>query len=100
MAADFYDILSRFPHWERNVWIDISVTGPMLAGGPYAEQFTWVLRKVGIDRVVFGSDYPVDHPLEAIRAVAELGFTDAEQAAILHDNAAALLADKPLADER
>jgi predicted TIM-barrel fold metal-dependent hydrolase len=70
----FYDILSRFP--------------------------AWVLRKVGIDRVVFGSDYPVDDPLDAIRAVAELGFTDEEQAAILHDNAAALLVDKPLADER
>ena len=53
-----------------------------------------------IDRVVFGSDYPVDHPLDAIRAVVELGFTDAEQAAILHDNAAALLTTKPLNDDR
>ena len=86
-----YDVLARYPGWARNVWIDISVTGPMLAGGPFAEQFAWVLRKVGIDRVVFGSDYPVDDPLAAIRGVAELGFTDAEQAAILHDNAAALL---------
>jgi len=87
-----YDILARYPEWGRNVWIDISVTGPMLAGGPFAEQFTWVLRKVGVDRVVFGSDYPLDHPLTAVRAVAKLGFTDEEQAAILHDNAAALLA--------
>jgi uncharacterized protein len=86
-----YDVLNRFPGWERNVWIDISVTGPMLAGGPFAEQFAWVLRKVGTDRVIFGSDYPVDDPLTAIGGVAELGFTDEEQAAILHDNAAALL---------
>jgi uncharacterized protein len=91
-------ILARYPWWGRNVWIDISVTGPMLAGGPFAEQLTFVLRKVGTDRVVFGSDYPVDDPLEAIRAVAELGFTDEEQAAILHDNAAALLGDEPSAD--
>jgi predicted TIM-barrel fold metal-dependent hydrolase len=86
-----YDVLARFPGWARNVWVDISVTGPMLAGGPFAEQFAWVLRKIGIDRVVFGSDYPVDDPLTAIRGVAELGFTDAELAAILHDNAAELL---------
>ena len=66
----------------------------MLAGGPFAEQFAWVLRKVGIDRVVFGSDYPLDDPLAAVRAVAVLGFTDEEQAAILHDNAAALLSDE------
>jgi predicted TIM-barrel fold metal-dependent hydrolase len=67
------------------------VTGPMLVGGPFADQFSWVLRKHGIDRVLFGSDYPVDDPLTAVKAVAGLGFTDAEQAAILHDNAAALL---------
>jgi uncharacterized protein len=86
-----YDILARFPGWQRNVWVDISVTAPMLAGGPYAEHFAWVLRKVGVDRVVFGSDYPVDDPLTALRSVAALGFTDDEQAAILYDNAAALL---------
>jgi uncharacterized protein len=88
-----YEILARYAWWRRRVWFDISATGPLLAGGPFAEQFTWVLRKIGIDRVVFGSDYPLDDPLAAIRAVAALGFTDDEQAAILHDNAAALLAD-------
>jgi hypothetical protein len=87
----FYDILARYPWWRRNVWVDISATGPLLAGGPFAEQFTWVLRKVGIDRVIFGSDYPIDDPLAAAAAVAKLGFTGEEQAAILHDNAAALL---------
>jgi hypothetical protein len=86
-----YDILSRYPWWQRNVWTDISATGPMLAGGPFADQFTWVLRKFGTDRVLFGSDYPIDDPLAAVAAVAKLGFTDEEQAAILHDNAAALL---------
>jgi uncharacterized protein len=89
-----YDILERYPGWRRNVWVDISVTGPMLAGGPFAEQFAWVLRKLGVDRVLFGSDYPLDDPLTAARAVAGLGFTDDEQAAILHDNAAALLNDE------
>jgi uncharacterized protein len=89
-----YDILARYPWWRRNVWIDISVTGPLLAGGPFAEQFAWVLRKVGVDRVVFGSDYPMDDPQTAMRAVAALGFTDEEQAAILHDNAAELLDGK------
>lgn len=87
-----YDILARYPWWQRNVWTDISATGAMLAGGPFTEQFTWVLRKFGADRVLFGSDYPIDDPLAAVAAVAKLGFTDEEQAAILHDNAAALLA--------
>jgi predicted TIM-barrel fold metal-dependent hydrolase len=86
-----YDIIGRYPWWGRNVWIDISVTGALLADSPFAEQLVWVLRKVGADRVIFGSDYPVDEPLAALRAFVELGFTDAEQAAILHDNAEALL---------
>jgi uncharacterized protein len=86
-----YDILARYPWWRRNVWVDISVTGALLAGGPFADQFAWVLRKVGVDRVVFGSDYPLDDPQEAVRKVVTLGFTDEEQAAILHDNAAELL---------
>jgi len=89
-----YDVMGRYPWWRRNVWVDISVTGPMLAGGPFAEQFTWVLRKVGTDRVIFGSDYPLDDPMTAARAVADLGFTVAEQAAILHDNAESLLIGK------
>ena len=70
------------------------MTGLLFAGSPFAEQLTWVLRRVGTDRVIFGSDFPVDDPLTAARAVAELGFTDAEQAAILHDNAASLLDGK------
>jgi hypothetical protein len=89
-----YDIVARYPEWRRNVWVDISVTAAMLAGSPFAAQLVWVLRKVGVDRVVFGSDYPVDDPITAIRGVAELGFTDDEQAAILHDNADALLNEK------
>ncbi len=63
----------------------------MLANGPFAEQFTWVLRKVGTDRIVLGSDYPLDDPLQAVRAVQQLGFSESELAALMHDNAAELL---------
>ena len=86
-----YDFMARYPWWPRRVWVDISATVSLLAGSPFAEQFAWVLRKVGIDRVVYGSDYPLDDPVEAIEAVRSLGFSDAELAAVLHDNAAALL---------
>ncbi|HEY0935439.1 MAG TPA: amidohydrolase family protein [Trebonia sp.] len=93
-----YETLSRYPGWGRNVWVDISFTGPMLAGGPFAGQFAWVLRKFGTDRVLFGSDYPLDEPKAAVSAVDALGFTDEEQAAILHDNAAELLKDEEQAE--
>lgn len=86
-----YEILANYEWWPRKVWVDISGTGSLLAGSPFAEQFTWVLRKMGVDRVLFGSDYPVYDPGEAIGAVAALGFTDEEQRAILYENATRLL---------
>jgi uncharacterized protein len=87
-----YEIVARYPFWPRQVWIDVSATASLLANGPFAEQFVWVLRKVGTDRVLFGSDYPLDDPRVALDAVRSLGFDDDELHAILHDNAAALLA--------
>ena len=87
-----YEILARYEWWPRKVWVDVSATASLLAGGPFAEQFTWVLRKMGVDRVLFGSDYPVVDPGGAVEAVAALGFTEEEQRAILYGNAAGLLA--------
>ncbi|HEY1572505.1 MAG TPA: amidohydrolase family protein [Pseudonocardiaceae bacterium] len=86
-----YHMLAKYPWWKRNVYIDVSVAAPTFADGPYAEQFVWILRKVGIDRILFGSDFPLYSPIEALDAVGSLGFTDQEQAQILHDNAATLL---------
>lgn len=86
-----YHILAKYPWWKRNVYIDISAAAPMFAESPFTEQFVWVLRKVGIDRILFGSDFPLYSPTEALDAVRSLGFTDQEQAQVLHDNAAPLL---------
>ena len=66
----------------------------MFANSPFAEQLSWVLRKVGTDRLIFGSDYPLDDPLGAIEAVGQLGFAEPELQAILHDNAAGLLGQR------
>jgi uncharacterized protein len=86
-----HEILSHFTWWPRRVWFDISATSALLADGPFAEQFVWVLRKIGIDRVVFGSDYPYDSPRVALDAVRSLGLDADELDAVLYDNAAALL---------
>ncbi len=86
-----YEILARYPFWKRQVWVDISVTAALLAGGPYVEQFVWVLRKVGMDRILFGSDYPLDDPGTALAAVRSLGLTEDELRLVLCDNAASLL---------
>lgn len=54
-----------------------------------------VLRRLGIERVCFGSDYPWFDPAADGTRVAELpGLTGAERAAILGENARRLLAER------
>ncbi len=86
-----YEILARYPWWRRNVWIDLSATASLFSGGPFAVQLAWVLRKVGIDRLLFGSDYPLDNPRGSVQAVIKLGFKKEELAKIFHENATKLL---------
>jgi uncharacterized protein len=82
-----YEVLSRYDWWRRNVWVDLSAAGPLFATSPYREQFVWVLRHVGVDRLLFGSDYPLDDPGPAAEAVAGLGFTGSELSRVFYRNA-------------
>ncbi|MEJ7774565.1 MAG: amidohydrolase family protein [Nocardioidaceae bacterium] len=85
-----YEILGRYPWWRANVWHDVSWAAAAWASSPYAEQFSWVCRKVGVDRLLFGSDFPLDDPVTALQSLDELGFSGEEIASIAHDNAASL----------
>jgi uncharacterized protein len=78
----------------RNVWFDVSVIAVAYANSPVAAELVWTLRQVGMDRVLFGSDWPVDTPGRAAEAVRQLGFTPEEQRRVFHDNAADLLGIK------
>jgi uncharacterized protein len=82
-----HDVLVRYPFWKRNIWVDLSATTSLLAGSPFAEQYLWSLRRVGADRLLFGSDYPFDPPVRAVDAVRRLGFTRPELDRVLYRNA-------------
>jgi predicted TIM-barrel fold metal-dependent hydrolase len=84
----------RFPWYANNVWFDLSVVAELYADSPFEDELVFVCRRVGVDRVLFGSDFPVTTPERALDRVRALGFTTDEQRAILHDNAAALLAPR------
>lgn len=49
-------------------------------------------RQVGIDRVMFGTDYPWFDPVLDSQRIQRLPLTDDEKQAVLHDNAIRLLA--------
>ena len=74
-----------------NVWFDISAIAPTYADSPVQPEFVWTLRKVGINHILFGSDWPVYTPEEAVKAVRSLGLTEAEQKQVFYDNAVQLL---------
>jgi len=74
-----------------NVYFDLSAIAVTYAESPVRPELVWTMRKIGIDRFLFGSDWPVDTPAVAEAAVRHLGLSVSEQRRIFHDNAAELL---------
>lgn len=70
----------------ENLWFDCSSTfywlEPALAGN--------LIRLLGTDRVMFGSDYPMWTPETELRTLLSLGFTDSELENILSNTAKAV----------
>lgn len=87
-----FGVLKAYPKlYQRNVWLELSAVSRMVAGSPsLTEQLRHTCRFVGVDRVLFGSDYPVLAPAQAVADVHALGFDAEEERSIFHDNAAAL----------
>ena len=86
-----FGMLRKFTYYKRNVWFDLAMTAHVFADSPYEDELVWVTRLIGTDRILLGSDYPIDAPGHAVADVMRLGYTAEEQQQILHDNAAALL---------
>ena len=70
--------LEMYPWWKRNLWMDISFTLPHFVDSPRRETLLWTLRTIGIDRVLFASDYPAHTPRETRDAVLRAGFSAEE----------------------
>ena len=83
--------ITAYPWFPRNVWVDLSFTSHMFVGSPVAPELVWVARQIGVDHVLFGSDFPVVTTEQAIADVERLGFTEAELRRIFYDNAHDLL---------
>ena len=87
-----YAVLSHhYPDMRPHVYFDGSAVVPMVAGGPFAEHLMFVIRRVGVEWFLFGSDYPFHTSPQALDVFRSLGLNEGEERAILHDNAAALL---------
>ncbi|WP_425562878.1 hypothetical protein [Marivirga lumbricoides] len=63
----------------------------LLADSPIEDEFVWILRNIGIDKILTGSDFPQRTLEETVNAVMKLDLTPTEQSKILYGNAASLI---------
>ncbi len=86
-----FAMLEEYPWWPRNIWYDISWTVSAVADSPLREEFVWMVRQLGVDRVMFGSDFPMATPESALSALETLGLDADELDAVSYGTAAELL---------
>jgi uncharacterized protein len=72
------------------LFVDTSGLLTYYATAPNRHEIAWHLRKLGIERVLFGSDFPLSTQPEAVEALHAYGFTDNELSAIESGNAVRL----------
>jgi aminocarboxymuconate-semialdehyde decarboxylase len=74
---------AKLPHppsdYIRRMYTD--VVSPHMAGMKFAVEF------YGVDKIIYGSDYPCWSPADALRLFAEIGLSAEDQRKILYDNA-------------
>jgi predicted TIM-barrel fold metal-dependent hydrolase len=88
LSMEVFAILKLYPSIKTNVWFDLSFVSHMVTGSPsLTEQLRHICRQVGIERVLFASDFPLTTPRQAVAEVRGLGFTADEERRIFHDNA-------------
>ena len=96
-GTDFYKlggfnlVKTLNPELLENVWYDLSATVIIYADSPYKSHLEWVIRSVGVNRVLFGTDNPIASLSDALNAFYKLDFDDIERENILYKNAIGLL---------
>jgi predicted TIM-barrel fold metal-dependent hydrolase len=81
----------------ENFFLDVSACLKFHSDAPQSQRELWVwrLKKWGLERVLFGSDYlmvaPVETPLEALETLSKYPFTQEEIDIILNNDASAWL---------
>jgi uncharacterized protein len=87
--------VAAFAHAYPRVRFDLSeiVSWTGSEVGPSADELVALIREIGVERVLMGSDFPWYEPSDVVAAVLELpGLGEEERALLMGGNAAALVA--------
>lgn len=99
LGNDFFDESVQVAEKHPNIFFDTSAVIPGdKMGEPLNglsklsnEEAVQLIRTIGVERVMFGSDYPWFHPLWDLKRFLKLDFRDAEKKALLAGNAKRIL---------
>lgn len=71
----------------NNIYFDISAMVAIVADSPIEEEFVWTIRNVGVEHVLFGSDFPQYSLARNLDALERLDLNEDEKSAIRYENA-------------
>lgn len=83
-----YEHLKNFKH--PKFLVEVSVVPVWMKTPEQKKNLVSVMRQVGMEKFVFGSDWPVIHPAEMLKAIQELPLSGSEAEGIVYKNARAL----------
>jgi predicted TIM-barrel fold metal-dependent hydrolase len=84
-------LIKKNKWFANNIWYDIAATQNIFADSPVEAEFVWVIRLLGVEKFMFGTDYPVYSLKESLEAFDKLDLNELERRAILYKNAENLL---------
>jgi hypothetical protein len=93
MAHGYLDEAVEVMQTYSNVYLDSSavVEGTMASHMLPDEEAVTMIRRVGCDRVLFGSDWPWFHPIKDAQRIDSLPLSAEEKRLIFHENAQRVL---------
>jgi predicted TIM-barrel fold metal-dependent hydrolase len=85
LGQPYYEDLVALASAYPNAWTDLSfVLGARLVD---ADRLVAIVRDFGIDRVMFGTDFPFFDPADSLNALTDAGFSPGELEALTTANA-------------
>ena len=94
LAFNYWDASINLAGRCPNAYFDCSAIASDLIEEPVRlsdEELERMIRAIGVDRVMWGSDFPWFDPVEGMRRLQRLDFTDAEFRLLLGENAVRIL---------
>ncbi|UCG36669.1 MAG: amidohydrolase [Candidatus Bathyarchaeota archaeon] len=86
-----FGFLKGTPLFKTDVYFDLTSSCSIFRNSPFQEQFLWITKLLGPDRLLFGSDFPGNGQRNSIEDIVGFGYPVDWRPKILGENAAKLL---------